>query len=213
MKTSELIDLLCATRLTVDPQRLAKGAFACGVAATILVILLVVATIGPRLDLAEAWRTPPVLLKLAFGASVAFIALRLFLATLKPGLSPARRLPSAALPFAALAVLAILTLAQAPFADWGALIFGRYWLACLVFVPLYALVPLGLLILLARQGAPVEPRLTGLTAGLAAGGLAVVAYALHCPDDAIPFLSTWYPLALAVSTAIGAILLPPLTHW
>ncbi len=213
MKTGELIDLLCASRLTVDPQRLAKGALACGVAATILVILLVVATIGPRLDLSEVWRTPPVLLKLAFGASVALIALRLFLATLKPGLSPARRLPSAAVPFAVLAALAILTLWQAPVADWGALIFGRYWLACLVLVPLYALVPLGLLILLARQGAPVQLQLTGMMAGLAAGGLAVVAYALHCPDDAIPFLSTWYPLALAVSTAVGAILLPPLARW
>ncbi len=213
MKTGELIDLLCAARLTVDPQRLAKGALVCGVGAALLAILLVVATIGPRLDLAEAVSTPPVLLKLVFGASVALVALRLFLATLKPGLAPARGLPSAALPFAALLALAILTLAQAPVADWSSLIFGRHWLACLVLVPLYALAPLGLLILLARQGAPVEPRLTGVMAGLAAGGLAVVAYALHCPDDAIPFLSTWYPLALAVSAAIGAILLPPLTRW
>ena len=57
-----------------------------------------------------------------------------------------------------------------------------------VAVPLYALVPLVILFGLARRGAPVDGRLTGACAGLASAGLATVAYSLHCPDDAAPFL-------------------------
>ncbi|MGO4406284.1 NrsF family protein [Bosea sp. RAF48] len=85
---------------------------------------------------------------------------------------------------------ALLTLMQAPAEQWHALIFGRYWRACLIAVPLYALLPLILLLLLARRGAPVDRVLTGAFAGLASAGLATVAYGLHCPDDTAAFLAT-----------------------
>ncbi len=193
MKTGELIDLLCAARLTVDPQRLARGTLACGAAATILVILLVFTTIGPRLGPCGG---------LAHAARADEARLRRLGRPHRPPALPrdpeARTVPG---PQAAVGRTPLRGAGDArgpdartgPGRGLGNLDSRANWLACLVFVPLYALAPLGLLILLARQGAPVEPRLTGVTAGLAAGGLAVIAYALHCPDDAIPFLSTWYP--------------------
>ncbi len=213
MKTSELIDLLSSTALPVEQHWLVKITLVCAMAATILALVLVVATIGPRVDIAEAWQQPPTILKVVFGASVAVAAVKLFLGSLRPGWSPGRSLPLLAIPFVALAGLAMARLSLAPINEWSELIFGRYWIACLVFVPLFALGPLGLFIALARRGVLVRPRLTGLMAGLAAGGLAMVAYALHCPDDAVPFMSTWYPLALAVSGIVGAAVLPIFCRW
>uniref|UniRef100_UPI0018EBC830 NrsF family protein n=1 Tax=Bosea sp. ASV33 TaxID=2795106 RepID=UPI0018EBC830 len=78
---------------------------------------------------------------------------------------------------------------------------------------LYALLPLVVLLLLARRGAPVDRSLTGACAGLASAGLATIAYSLHCPDDAAPFLATWYTVATAIMTALGALILPRFLRW
>ena len=137
----------------------------------------------------------------------------LFQSSLRPGLKPARHLPLVALPLLAAAGWALLTLAQAPAEQWHALIFGRYWRACLIAVPLYALLPLVVLLLLARRGAPVDSALTGACAGLASAGLATIAYSLHCPDDTAPFLATWYTIATAIMTTLGALILPRFLRW
>ena len=108
---------------------------------------------------------------------------------------------------------ALATLAAQPAGDWGGLIFGQSWRACLISVTLYAMLPFAALLALARYGAPVKPRLTGIAAGLGAAGLATVAYALHCPEDALPFIAAWYPLAMGISAAIGAMLAPRLLRW
>jgi hypothetical protein len=106
-----------------------------------------------------------------------------------------------------------LQLSYAAPAQWGALALGRNWMACLVAVPAFALIPLGALFLVARGGAPVDARLTGASAGLAAAGLAIVGYSLHCPDDAAPFVAVWYSLATAAAGLIGAGLGPRLLRW
>ncbi len=168
---------------------------------------------GPRLDLAAAVMTLPVLAKFALGASVAGLALIAFQRSLRPGRAAADLLALALLPIAAVLAWAIAVLATQPMPAWPALLLGRSWSACLVLVPLYALLPLAGLFLLARRGAPVRPRLTGLAAGIGAAGLATVAYALHCPEDAVPFLATWYPLAMAVAGGLGALAGPRLLRW
>ena len=76
-----------------------------------------------------------------------------------------------------------------------------------------AMLPFIALVALARHGACIRPRLTGIAAGLASAGLATVAYALHCPEDALPFVAAWYPLAMAVSATIGALAAPRLLRW
>ena len=55
--------------------------------------------------------------------------------------------------------------------------------------------------------------MTGACAGLASAGLATLAYSLHCPDDAAPFLATWYTIAIAAVAAIGAMACPRLLRW
>ena len=213
MQTDELIAVMTAGHRPVDTGWLRRATGLCALAALALTVLLVLIVLGPRPDLAGAWSTSPVIAKALLGASVAGTALVLFQRSLRPGLKPGRKLPLVALPVALVVAWALATLTQAPVADWSTLIFGRYWRACLVAVPLYALVPLIVLCGLARRGAPVDGRLTGACAGLASAGLAILAYSLHCPDDTAPFLATWYTIAIAAVTGTGALVFPRFLCW
>ncbi len=213
MQTDDLITLMSASSRPVDTGWLSRATWLGALAALVATAGLVLLTLGSRPDLDGAWMTLPVVAKALFGASIAAIALMLFQSSLRPGLKPARRLPVIALPLLIVAGWALATLVQAPAEQWNALIFGRNWRACLIAVPLYALLPLGLLLMLARRGAPVDGAFTGACAGLAAAGLATVAYSLHCPDDTAPFLATWYTLATAIVTVFGALVLPRFLRW
>lgn len=213
MQTNDLISLMSASARPVDTGWLRRATWLCALVALSASVGLVLLTLGARPDFARAWMTLPVIAKATFGASMAAMALVLFQDSLRPGLKPARRLPFVAVPLLVAAGWALLTLAQAPAEQWNALIFGRYWRACLIAVPLYALLPLAVLLLLARRGAPVDGVLTGACAGLASAGLATVAYSLHCPDDTVPFLATWYTIATVIVAALGALTLPRLLHW
>lgn len=213
MQTDDLISLMSMDDRPVDTGWLRRATWLAAFAALAATAGLVLLTLGTRPDLASAWTTLPVIAKAAFGASIAAIALVLFQNSLRPGLKPARRLPFIALPLLAAAGWALLALAQAPAEQWQALIFGHYWRACLIAVPLYALLPLVVLLFLARRGAPVDHSLTGACAGLASAGLATIAYSLHCPDDTAPFLAIWYTVATAIMTTLGALILPRFLRW
>ena len=56
-----------------------------------------------------------------------------------------------------------------------------------------------------RRQAPTRLMLAGATAGLLAGGLSAMAYALVCPVDSLAFVAIWYGLAIAICTGVGAI--------
>ncbi|BCB19657.1 DUF1109 domain-containing protein [Bosea sp. ANAM02] len=213
MQTDDLITLMSASSRPVDTGWLRRATWLSALAALAMTVGLLLLTLGTRPDLARVWMTLPVIAKALFGASIAAIALALFQSSLRPGLEPARRLPIIAVPLVVAAGWALATLAQAPAEQWSTLIFGRNWRACLIAVPLYALLPLGLLLMLARRGAPVDRTLTGACAGLASAGLAIIAYSLHCPDDTAPFLAAWYSLAVAIVATLGALILPRFLRW
>jgi hypothetical protein len=75
---------------------------------------------------------------------------------------------------------------------------------CLTFIPLLSLPPLIGFLLALRSGAPQRPALAGAAAGLAAGSIAAALYAWHCIDDSPLFIATWYTIAIAAVSAIGA---------
>lgn len=213
MQTDDLIAVMSASARPVDTSWLGRVTWGSAFVALLLAALLLKVTLGVRADIVVAMWTVPVLAKVLFGASIAGIALVLFLHSLRPGSRPRRLLPMIALPAAVVWFWALATLAQAPVEQWGTLTFGRNWLICLIAVPSYALAPLLILVLLARQGAPVDGRFTGVVAGLASGGLSTMAYSLHCPDDTIPFLAAWYTLAIAFLSGFAALLVPRLLRW
>jgi hypothetical protein len=82
------------------------------------------------------------------------------------------------------------------------------WLIALLSVPVAA----GLVWAL-RGMAPVRLRRAGAAIGLAAGGIATMVYAVHCPESAVPFIAIWYTLGMALAATAGWLLGPRLLRW
>ncbi|MBR1092477.1 DUF1109 domain-containing protein [Bradyrhizobium manausense] len=75
---------------------------------------------------------------------------------------------------------------------------------CMLSIPAMSLPLLAGALFGLRHGAPSRPALAGALAGLLSAGLAATLYASHCTDDSPLFVATWYTIATAVVTAIGA---------
>jgi hypothetical protein len=76
---------------------------------------------------------------------------------------------------------------------------------CMGAIPLISLPLLVAALVGLRHGAPTRPAVTGAIAGLLSSGLAATLYAAHCTDDSPLFVATWYSLATAFVTAMGAL--------
>ena len=76
---------------------------------------------------------------------------------------------------------------------------------CMTAIPLMSLPLLAAALIGLRHGAPARPAVTGAIAGLLSAGLAATLYASHCTDDSPLFVATWYSIATALVTAIGAL--------
>jgi hypothetical protein len=77
---------------------------------------------------------------------------------------------------------------------------------CMTSIPLLSLPLLAGALVALRHGAPARPALAGAMAGLISAGLAATLYASHCTDDSPLFVATWYPIATAMVTAVGALI-------
>jgi len=75
---------------------------------------------------------------------------------------------------------------------------------CMLAIPAMSLPLLAGALFGLRHGAPSRPAQAGALAGLLSAGLAATLYASHCTDDSPLFVATWYTIATAVVTAIGA---------
>jgi hypothetical protein len=76
---------------------------------------------------------------------------------------------------------------------------------CLTAIPAMSLPLLAAALVGLRHGAPTRPALAGAIAGLLSAGLAATFYASHCTDDSPLFVATWYTIATALVTSIGAL--------
>ncbi len=76
---------------------------------------------------------------------------------------------------------------------------------CMTAIPLMSLPLLAGALIGLRHGAPARPAVAGAIAGLLSAGLAATLYASHCTDDSPLFVATWYTIATALVTAIGAL--------
>src|SRR3954453_20383979 len=82
---------------------------------------------------------------------------------------------------------------------------GSNSLVCLTAIPRLARPLLVAALIGLRHGAPARPAVAGGFAGLVSAGLPAALYASHCTDDSPLFVATWYTLATALVTAIGAL--------
>ena len=213
MRTDELVTVLATGVEPVESDPTARryatalgwGAFG----ATLLMAIL----LGVRPDIDTAVRLPMFWIKLAFPASV--IVASLFAATRlsRPG-ARLGRVPVALLaPVIAMWLLAAYVLLGAPPQERAALVLGRTWQYCLLDVPKLAL-PVLVATLWAMKGlAPTRLALAGAAAGLLAGAIGALVYALHCPEMEAPFLGVWYVAGMLIPAAAGALLGPFVLRW
>ena len=68
---------------------------------------------------------------------------------------------------------------------------GDECVECLLSIPLIAIVPFAVVIWATLKAAPTDLVRAGAFAGLVAGSISAMAYALHCTDNSLPFVSMW----------------------
>jgi hypothetical protein len=213
MKTDELLDLLSTGDVGVDrtPQSWTIGAAV--VIGAVAALIGVAFVLGFRPDLADARAAGFIALKLSFTIAVVVLAFLSLTKLARPGGERRTRPILIVLPFAVIAALGLVNLSFAPPAHWEAMIVGDQWLECLLSIPLIAIVPFAVTVWAVRKGAPTDLRLAGAAAGLLGGGVSAMAYALHCMDDSLPFVTVWYGGTILICTLAGMALGPRLLRW
>jgi len=209
MRTDRLIATLAAdAKPAMAPRRALLYAILAGACAA---ALLFFAVLGPRPDFMHALSTIrfdfKFVLTVSLGLSALAVTLHLARPEAKGGAAILLLVP------AMLAVALVLELVNIPAQEWAARWIGHNARACMVNIPMLALVPLVLILLALRQAAPARPALSGAVAGLLAAGLGASFYAAHCPDDSPLFVATWYTIAIGLVSALGAFLGPRLLRW
>jgi hypothetical protein len=213
MKTDELVEMLSISAKPVDRTSLVRTLGLAGAASGVAALVIACVVFGVRADLMEARALTFLFVKLAFTVGIVGLALVYLTRLARPGGERKARPFLVALPFLAIIALAAVSLGLAPRSHWDAMILGDEWLECLLSVPIIAIVPFAISIWAVRRGAPTDLARTGAFAGLVAGGVSAMAYALHCTDDSLPFVAVWYGGTIALCTLAGAALGPRLLRW
>jgi hypothetical protein len=203
MTTEELIKVLAADR---HVERKVDEYLLCSLlVGTCLVAVVFFAAIGFRDDIRSALGTVRFLFKFAIVVPLAVFAAGAVLrsATPLPVFGWWGRL--LAIPPILLTVGALVELMVVPSSLWMTRLIGSNAVNCMTIIPTLGAVPLVLFILALRRGAPSNPAISGVFAGLAASGIAATFYATNCFDDSPLFVITWYPLATATLLLAGYI--------
>src|SRR5712664_4342613 len=213
MKTDDLVALLSTNPEPVDRGSVVRTLCVAFAAGSTIALGIALVGLGVRPDLMTPRALIFLAVKLLFAASIVSLALVYLTRLARPG--GERRISSllVAMPFLVIVVLAAISLWFAPNSHWDRMIVGDQWLECLVSIPIIAIVPFAVSIWAVRRAAPTNLARTGAFAGLLAGGVSAMAYALHCTDDSLPFVAVWYAGTIMLCTLAGAALGPRLLRW
>jgi hypothetical protein len=213
MKTDELVNLLSTNLEPVDRRSIARTLYVALAAGSIVALGLSLVGLGVRSDLTTIHAFIFLVMKLAFAFGIVGLALVYLTKLARPG--GERKAPSlmVMMPFLVIVVLAGVSLALAPSSHWERMMLGDQWLECLISIPIIAIAPFAISMWVVRRAAPTDLVRAGAFAGLAAGGVSAMAYALHCTDDSLPFIAIWYGGTIVLCTLAGAILGPRLLRW
>ena len=213
MTTEQLINLLVMDLKPVSRSRISRAltvALVTGAAAAFGAMLLV---FGSHLAPLSGRNLSSLSTKIVFAVSVIATATVFLPRLARPGV-PMRTLPKFLLvPFAAIVTSAAVALASRDYSAWPDMMLAADSVTCVVSIPLLPAMPLAFVIWALRMGAPTDSAHAGEAAGLVAGGLAALACAFPCVDEALPAIALWYGLPIAVCAAVGAKLGPRLLRW
>jgi len=213
MKTDDWITMLARGGGAAEhhaPQRrfvtaLGWGAFG----ATLLMAI----GLGVRQDIGTAALLPMFWVKLAFPGTLLAGALLVAQRLSRPGARLGRALLWLAVPVMAIWLLSVVTLLGAAPAAREGLIYGVSWTVCPFYIAALS-VPGFIAVWWAMRGlAPTRPLAAGAAAGLSAGALGALVYALYCIEMAAPFLGIWYLVGMMIPAVVGAALGPLLLRW
>lgn len=204
MDTDQLIRTLAADNAHRSPRVGAVLTLALLVAAP-LSILIFVTFLGVRPDVMTAMRNPFFDMKFAVTLSLAIPAIVVSLHLSRPEALMRGWGWLLLIPVGLLAVAMGGEMMMAPQVPMMTRLVGKNSRVCLAAIPAMSLPLLAGALFGLRHGAPSRPALAGAIAGLLSAGLAATLYAAHCTDDSPLFVATWYSLATALVTAIGAL--------
>ena len=213
MKTDELIHLLAADERPVVSTGIERRfAVACAVgiagAGALMLVLF-----GLHPDLRATLALPMFWGKLVFAAGLAAAGLALLRRMARPGMATGAAALWLAVPPVVLWAMAAWALSQVPAAERVPMVLGSTWRTCPFNIAALS-VPAFVAGFWALKGAaPTRLAAAGAVAGLLAGALGALVYALHCPEMATPFLGVWYVAGMAIPTVAGALLGPRLLRW
>jgi hypothetical protein len=213
MKTDDLIAMLGTNVEPVAKARFGRTIAGAVAAAMLVAIGGVLFTMGLRPDLTGARAIGFLLFKLVFMALV-LVPASIFLTRLaRPGGERKASIIVLALPFVAVTALGVITLVVTPNSHWTAQVMGDEWIECLVSIPVIAVVPFAAMIWAVRRMAPTDLVRAGALAGLVAGCISAIGYALHCTADSLPFVAVWFGGTIVLCSTAGALLGPRLLRW
>lgn len=213
MKTVELIDSLSAD---LPPTRRFPVAAYLLLALSVglpISVVLVLGALGPR-TLTDETDIAFLTAKVSFAVSVMGFGALLVARAAVPGRSRSASALLAIVPLVLFGTLGLIELTHMPLQHWNEHVFGASWVLCVLSIPLISIVPFSLIVLVLRRfGAPTDLLWAGAFAGMTAGGAAALAYAVHCTDDSLSFLATWYVVGVSFCAIAGALLGPRLLRW
>lgn len=213
MKTDELVALLSTNPEPVDRGLVVRTLLIALGAGSILALGITIVGLGVRPDIMTSGALSFVIAKVAFAVGISSLALVYLAKMARPGGERKPRSYLVAVPFLVIMALAVMNLGLAPSTHWNKMIVGDEWLECLVSIPVIAILPFAISIWAVRQAAPTNLARTGAFAGLVAGGVSAMAYALHCTDDSLPFVAVWYGGTIVLCTLGGAAMGSRLLRW
>lgn len=211
MKTEDLISALARGAGPAEQPHWRRKLAVTLVAGLAAAAALVVIGLEVRPDIGAA--RMPVMMKALFSAAAAAIVLPLVVQLMKPGRALGWRI-GAVLLFAGLCAAAtvVALMGEMPERRFEAWMGGGIpW--CVVLIPVLAAPLAALLTWFMRAFAPTRLTLAGAAIGALSGGVAAMAYAMYCPTDSVAFVTTWYALAIAVSAALGALIVSRFLRW
>ena len=187
-------------------------------AAVLVAAIAVALSMGVRQDLATGNPHWMFVLRAAVLVVLGLAAAKAALSAVTPGVgnsSPAawKWLLAGAVLFPAGAAYVWLTEPVQTMARANLLLYPEYGLECLRISGVCAAVVAVVMTLWVRRGAPTLPNRAAWLIGLAAGALGAAAYSIHCTQNVLIYIGTWYSLAVAGCALAGRIILPRFLRW
>ncbi len=112
-----------------------------------------------------------------------------------------------------MAVVGVASLLAQPGDNRLQALLGTSWASCPWNVLALSLPALTAALWAVRGLAPTRPAATGFAAGVMAGALGALGYALSCPEASPAFVAVWYTLGIGLTGAVGAALGAKLLRW